>query len=261
MNTLTLDDLHELVPAAFAEEPALDRVSGRYSFIPTTNLIERLRQTGWFPVSARQSHRAADVRHTTHMITFRQPNPEITIGGAAAQVILTNNHMGLRRATLLAGFIKWACSNGLMVSAGVAETKANKIHIDNANLDFEQAFETAMYQLDTAVAQIAAWQKTELNFVQELDFASKAVLMKNNNDPVWSKHFDAREFLTRRRPEDRGHDLWSVFNVVQENMLQGGVMGVSRITRPITQVAETMRINQGLWNLTNAYHGELHGNN
>jgi len=51
-----------------------------------------------------------------------------------------------------------------------------------------------------------------------------------------------------------------VFNVVQENVMKGGVRGAVRETKPINQVAEIQRINQGLWQLATDY-GKLHGVN
>ena len=66
--------------------------------------------------------------------------------------------------------------------------------------------------------------------------------------------------LQRRREDDYGDDLWSVFNVVQENMVAGGgVPGVfhpRRTLRRITGVISSQEINQGLWALASRYAAE-----
>jgi Domain of unknown function (DUF932) len=260
MKILTEDELQRIVPAAFAEEPA-DHVSDRYSFISTRNVIDRLVDTGWYPVEASQSSRVHDTIHATHMVKFRKPDTRIQIGGVSPEICLFNNHMALRRISMRAGFYKWACSNGLVVSVpGTVDERIDKIHIDNAAFNFEKAFTAAANRLQTATAYIERWMEIPLNFIEQQDFAAKAVLIRNHDDPVWSKHFDAHEFLNRRRPEDRGQDLWTVFNVVQENIMKGGVQGAVRTTKPITQVAEVQRINEGLWQLATEY-GTLHGVN
>jgi Domain of unknown function (DUF932) len=259
MKNLTLDELRRMVPAAFATEPAV-HVSDRYSFIPTTRIISEVMDRGWLPVEARQSKRACDQLHTTHMIVFRRPDTNLHVGGVLPQINWTNNHAAARRGTLLGGFFKWICSNGLVVSAGIAETKYHRIHIDGADLDINKALAACLARLDEAESDIHKWMNLELNFGQKQDFARRAIIVKNQNDPIWSSHFDAHEFLNTRRPEDKRNDLWTVFNVVQENIIQGGIRGANGTTRGITQVSETMRINQGLWQLATEY-GNLHSKN
>jgi hypothetical protein len=248
-----------MVPAAFAEAPA-ERVSDRYSFIPTEPLINLMAERAWFPTDARQSGRVSDPLHTTHMITFRQPDSRVKVGDVSPQVTLFNNHAAQRRATLRAGFYRWLCANGLVVSVGMVDIRGDYIHIDGASFDFEADFNNAIGRLDDACKQIAQWTEIKLNFVQQNEFAAKGILIKNNNDPYWSKHFDANEYLTRRRDGDKSNDLWTVFNVVQENILKGGVQGAVRTTKPITQVSEIQRINESLWQLATDY-GNLHGVN
>jgi Domain of unknown function (DUF932) len=259
MNNLTMDELRRKVPAAFATEPAV-HVSDRYSFIPTTRIISEVMDRGWLPVEARQSRRAVDQRHTTHMIVFRRPDTKLKIGGVLPQINWTNNHAAMRRGTLLGGFFKVVCSNGLVISAGIAETKYSRIHKDGAEFDIDEALVSCLGRLDEAEQDIDKWMSIDMNFGQRQEFAAKAVLVKNQNDPIWSAHFDAHEFLNVRRPEDKQNDLWTVFNVVQENIIQGGVRGANGTTRGITQVSEVMRINRGLWQLTQEY-GNLHGTN
>ena len=256
MTTLTKSDLMDICPAALASSPATYKVSDRYSFISTEHIIDQCMERGWFPVEAHQSRRTADTYHATHMITFRQPDSDIMVEGATPQITLFNNHMALKRAKLVAGFIKWMCSNGLVVGTGIAETRQTKIHIDDAALEFEIAFQSALNNIDNAVHSIQRWAKTDLSFQQERQFADQCVLMREHDVAFWASENDSRAFLERRRKEDFKHDLWTVFNVVQENMIRGGVTPKTRETRGITAVNEIERLNVGLWNVTDKFfHG------
>lgn len=259
MNTLTLENLRTIVPAAFAESPA-SNVSDRYSFIPTEPLINLMAGRGWYPTDARQSKRVTNAAHTTHMITFRQADARVKVGDVTPQLTLFNNHAAQRRATLRAGFYRWLCGNGLVVSVGIVDIRGDYIHIDGASFNFEEDFANAINRLDGACKQIAEWTNVELNFVQQQQFAYDSILIRNNDDKYWSNHFNPFDFLARRRDGDRGNDLWTVFNVVQENILKGGVQGAVRTTKPITQVKEIQRINESLWQLATEY-GTLHGVN
>jgi len=62
-----------------------------------------------------------------------------------------------------------------------------------------------------------------------------------------------------RRDEDSGNDLWSVFNRVQENMLQGGTLIVTprdngkvrrSRSRSIRSIEQNLDVNKMLWSLS-----------
>jgi len=64
--------------------------------------------------------------------------------------------------------------------------------------------------------------------------------------------------LRARRAADAGSDLWSVYNVVQENLIQGGVLkraagGRLTRTRKVRAIREDVRINTGLWAIAERY--------
>lgn len=259
MKTLTLDSLREIVPAAFADGPS-SRASERYAFIPTEPLIHKIRERGFEPVRAHQSKRTQDTVHAIHSITFRDPRSQARVGDVLPEITLVNSHNLMRRYSLLAGLFRLACSNGMVTSLGIGESKSSRIHLDDANLDVLANLDIALARVEEAYGSVQEWQKTELPWLEVQNFARDAILIKNGGDQYWSKHFQPHEFLRRRREADQGNDLWTVFNVVQENIMRGGVQGVTRETRPITQVREVVRINQDLWQLAEKY-GTIHGRN
>ena len=64
--------------------------------------------------------------------------------------------------------------------------------------------------------------------------------------------------LEHRRREDAGNDLWRTLNVVQENMIRGGLKDYSRRkengkqfvrTRAIAGIDENVKLNKALWHL------------
>jgi hypothetical protein len=66
------------------------------------------------------------------------------------------------------------------------------------------------------------------------------------------------QLLETHRDGDRGNDLWTVFNVVQENAIKGGIegLGTDRLgrervyrTRPVKGIDQTVGLNRALWKL------------
>ena len=98
-------------------------------------------------------------------------------------------------------------------------------------------------------------QNIELTPEQQADFARKTVKL------VWPDHsedwIDPNELLRTRRVADQGADLWRTFNVVQENIVRGGlpVHSDSRFkhTRAIKSAIRDVDVNVALFDLALAY--------
>ena len=69
---LTTDDIARLAPSALAQE-ASDGMSQRYTYIPTIDVLNGMREAGFLPFRVTQSGTRDPSRseHTKHMIRFR----------------------------------------------------------------------------------------------------------------------------------------------------------------------------------------------
>src|SRR5262249_42553830 len=94
--------------------------------------------------------------------------------------------------------------------------------------------------------------RRELTRAEQLRFAEQALEIRycqGHRAP-----FMPDVILAPRRPADLGNDLWHVYNVVQEHLMQGGdagrtVTGRSVRSRRLTSIREDVRINTTLWQL------------
>ena len=62
----------------------------------------------------------------------------------------------------------------------------------------------------------------------------------------------ADQLLEARRPEDMGHDMWTVLQRVQENAVRGGQLGRSAKgrrmrTREVASIDRGIGLNRALW--------------
>jgi hypothetical protein len=62
-------------------------------------------------------------------------------------------------------------------------------------------------------------------------------------------HMDPMLLLAPRRGEDQGRDIWTTYNVLQENCVRGGFKLNKRTSRELRNIDALDRVNTGLWDL------------
>lgn len=164
--------------------------------------------------------------------------------------MLINSHDGTSAYQLRAGLYRTLCMNGLLARVG----DFGVIHVPHRGNIIANIIEAAL-QLAGGFSAINdvidLMQAARLTESQRLRFAEQAFNIRFQRwdaKPV----FAPRRLLEARRELDQGDDLWRVYNVVQENMMRGGLAytnlrGRSSSTRGIRAIREDVRINTALW--------------
>lgn len=237
------------VPAVLAQAPAAS-VSQRYTFIPTTRLIDDLQSLDWFPVGAKGSTRPQDIA-ARHMIRFRsKENLETPLRSVCPELVIVNAHNGLCSFNLKAGLFRLICSNGLVVSEAIFAS----IRIRHINYSYD-AVRDAVFQYAQRIPQITEkvreLQAIQLDETLRLTFARQAVALRFEDRPEAMQLVDVQALLRPMRSADNGQDVWSVLNILQEKLMNGKfVIGdKKRQARPIQNVQRTISLNQRLFDL------------
>ena len=76
-------------------------------------------------------------------------------------------------------------------------------------------------KLPLTVESMNKMKETEFNQEQAVDFAKKAIETRFTKDEMKRIEIDIEGLLKPVRKEDEGSDLWSIFNVVQEKLIEG----------------------------------------
>ena len=216
--TLTNDQIVKLAPAAGAKAPH-EMVSDRYSFVPTIEAVELLRSVGWLPVSVKQSGTRKDDRkgYQKHIIRFMQG--ALANDQERVDLVMTNSHDRGCAFQLCASIWRKICCNGLMVSSELFNFSHKHIGFDG------QSFMDSAYQIAEGAGEIAD-QVEDLKTI-ELAPDEKGVFAMAAHHLLYENPEAApirpEKLLCERRYDDKGNDLWTTFNVVQENIMKGGI--------------------------------------
>ena len=257
------DQLRTKCPSIFTEAPSGD-VSNQYTHIPTYKVVEDMRQLGWDVVDAQQvnAYKKDNRGYQKHLVVFQ--NDDLQIDGKDGdtvhpRVLLTNSHDARNAFQFQAGLFRLICSNGLVVST----QDFAKLKIRHMGYDFSELKNTIteiVNQLPLTIESMNKFKETELNEQAKQEFALKALGLRFNNDnalEVSDLGVNIDELIKPTRNEDVGDDLWSVFNIVQEKLVEGDFEysnGVKiRKARKIKNFKQDLQLNQELYALASEY--------
>jgi hypothetical protein len=259
MQILSLDQIQKQAPSVFATQPWHER-SEKYRFFPTITIVEELIKNGFAPVSARQSNsRIVGKQHfTRHVLRFRHPDmmQACNVGEEIPELSLLNSHDGTSAYKLMLGMYRLVCRNGLTVkSQDINEITVR--HSGRADLIGEviEGSYKIIEETPKAIAQVEEWKQTRLNKEQQLAYAEAALVLRDTALDVQPNRLLSARRLADQSELNGNRDLWRTFNVVQENLIRGGIVGSnanqSRVTlRAVKAVDSDTKLNRALWVLT-----------
>ena len=261
------EQLRELCPLAFAEAPTNPDVSGKYLFVNTETIVDDLDKLGWKPVQAAQrKSRGNGTIFSKHMVAFQ--NPDIKIKGEGGddsfpRIIMTNSHDGMQAFKFSVGIFRLVCSNGLVV----ADEQFSEFKIKHKGYTFGELREVvnqAVEDLPNKVQVLNDMKNRTLTQDEKNKLALDAMLIRANITPGSEKasefNYDEEtieDILDPKREEDKGDDLWRVFNVIQEKITQGdfhaALTGAKvRKVRKIKSFEKDLKVNKELFKLATA---------
>ena len=252
---ISKEDIKKAAPSVFTKHGS-STVSEKYTHIPTERVLDDMQALGWSVVDVKEIKARKNQGFQKHLLVFA--NPEIVINGEDGdtvfpRILLTNSHDGKNAFTFQAGLYRLVCSNGLVI----ADQEFGSMKIRHMGYDFEslQVLITQMVEkLPLTVESMNKFKSKQLSEEQKQKFALEALGLRFDTE---GKIFDVSEFLTPTRKEDEGSDLWSVFNIVQEKLVNGmftyGNSGKTRKARKIKNFQQDITLNGDLYKLALQY--------
>ncbi|CAM6004838.1 unnamed protein product [Sphagnum balticum] len=148
----------------------------------------------------------------------RYRGPELT-PGTFLDVVYDSKHMGRGVDRILLGIYRMVCTNGLFVGMNFFkhEIRHSGSTYDNLNIGIAAAL-GMQAKLARTIERMQAIQLTD---AQRETFALEAVKLLTPENALQVRH----RLLTPKRALDQSNDLWTVYNVIQENAMQGRNVG------------------------------------
>jgi hypothetical protein len=244
---ITLDQLKSQTPSVFATSPST-KMSDKYVFVPTMDILENFEREGWELASAKQVGRGI---HSVHELRLR--NGELPkVGDTLVEAIIRNSHNGMASFRVSAGLHRLVCSNGLTVPTALAES----FNIRHSRFDLDEVkrlTESFAGKLPKIEGSVKRMMERVMTIDEKIEFVRKSVGIRFGQDKVLNE-LQIVGLLTPNRDEDQGDDLWTTFNVVQEKYIRGGIETTSQRgrrtkLRGLENIMAVNQVNTKLWTL------------
>ena len=247
---LSIETLQEVAPSVFATSPS-PKMSDKYTFVPTIEVVENFDKEGWKVYSAKQVGKGNYAQHELRLRNGELPQ----VGDSLIEAVIRNSHNGISSFSVSSGLYRLVCSNGLTVPTSVADA----ISVRHMNFDLGMVREITdqfAERLPVIQRSVGKMESTFLSEGQLVDFVNKSAMIR------WEKgsipKFKLEDFLRPERDGDVGNSVWKTFNVIQEKFVRGGMKYNSKKGRVVSMrelknFYNINKVNTGLWELAESY--------
>jgi hypothetical protein len=254
------EEMRKVAPSIFATAAHQSR-SERFQPIPTIEILRALTKEGFVPVGAKQSacRDESKIGYTKHLIRLRRidDGKAYSVGDTVCEILLKNANDGTSAYDLMAGLFRIRCKNSLVTQTGTVESVKVR-HSGDVNAKVIEGTYRVLSQAEKTLAAPADWSTVKLDGEERLILAEAAHFIRFGDDQSdMASAIKPQQLLIPRRYDDRANDLWTTFNIAQENIIRGGLRGVQldgegrrvrRVsTRAVNGIDQDIKLNKALW--------------
>lgn len=220
-----------LLPSVLTETNK-DSVSERYKHIQTSDILDALSAQGFNLVSQQGKKTDVHGKHGLLLVNREIGFTDKTGSDNFATVSLFNSHDGKSAVTLVSGFFRQICSNGMI--AGNASEWLKIRHSQKGHELIGSTVEQLPFKIAAFRDFINKMQNTELTGEQ----IAVLTLMIYEQLQHMRKLPSPDSLLSVRRLDDNSTDAYTVMNIIQENAVRGGMLTANsnRRLRPLTRL-------------------------
>lgn len=218
------------------------RGSEKFGFISSSDLATRLETQGLTLADVVESkirkNKEERQGYQKHVLRF---NTGLSNKHGNLQVLAINSHEGSSALTFRMGFFRMVCSNGLIIGSDlIPQIKVR--HTANGLL-----------KLNDSVDELLQWQKVAMDNIEKMtsrklsqdEFEKLAI--ESVKLRLGEKFTDKIvPLFEAKRYEDNKEDLFTAFNVIQENIMRTGFYALNKETNVSTKVRAIRGVNASL---------------
>lgn len=210
----------------------MHRGSEKFGFISSASLAANLESKGLKLANVVESkirkNKGERLGFQKHVMRF---DTGVSNRHGNLQLLAINSHEGSSALTFRLGFFRLVCSNGLIVGSDLVPMIKVR-HSASGILKLDSAIEEAMEYQTAATIAMTRMMDTKVT-PETFEALGREILKLRLEDKYSDKLVPLFE---SKRWEDNKEDLFSVFNVIQENVIRTGFYALNKETNVATKV-------------------------
>lgn len=247
-----LRKLEAFLPSLNKDWRSNQRIKSKPFQAETMDAIKTFIGRGWNVVGGYEK-RGKNRKIQNHHIKMVHPDLAIKNNKgkneACALLNISNSCNGSSPLDFNIGMYRQVCSNGMVAHTKYSQGKIN--HTEKDLNDFNQIICNFEGKTQLVIDEFGKLKEKELSPQQMVEMAASAAELRfgENHD------INIDQLLNSIREEDEGNDVWSVYNRIQENITQPGMIvdNTGKLIGGITDVSQDINLNKQLFNLAHAY--------
>jgi hypothetical protein len=223
------------------------------NYIETADVVNDLQKEGWKIGGVCENRNKKTKQISDNYVKLY--HPDLTMKNNQGQteclsnVYLTNSTTGNTALQVDYGLFRLVCSNGAIT--GVREDVGSIPHTEKGIGKYPTIINNVNEIAKSALSYFNSFKNKVLTSKQIKKLATDALRLRFNK----AQNINSQQLLNVHREEDKGDDLWTVFNRIQENLTKSNMMvdANGRLLTGTTSVKQDIAVNQKLYNLVEAY--------
>ena len=220
----------------------------------TVNVVSSLKDKGWIVDGVFENRSKKSRKIDNHCVKLTHPDLNMKIGNKTegfANMYVMNSCDGKHPLNLDFGMYRVVCGNGLVRKDIIADTKIKHTEKDYNRLP--QIIANLENKIQPMFKQFESLKNVTLTSKQLSELLSKVSKLRgfDRNTSLAVRN----QLLNVHRDEDKGDDLWSVYNRLQENLIKPNMLvnADGEIIGGVSNPFENIKVNQDLYELVEAY--------
>ena len=244
-----INKLSAFIPSLDSSWRASQRINSKATMVESIDAVREFQRQGWNIAGAYEQRNRNNRKVGSHFIRMEHPDFKVTNSKGQTDAVATmnifNSCNGSKPMELDLGAYRQVCSNGAIVHTSYSSAKIP--HTEKGQYSLQEILCDLGIRTQGVMEEFNKLKERDLSPAAAMKLATQAAEIRFGK----GHRVDVSQLLNVVRDEDKGDDVWTVFNRIQENLTQPhritDVFG--NMMSGVTDVAEDTRINKELFEL------------
>lgn len=247
-----INKLSAFIPSLDSGWRANQQIKSKPFQIESLDAIREFQRQGWNIVGALQN-KGKNRKVNNHFVKMEHPDFQILNKKGQTEAVATMNIQnscdGSKPMELDLGAYRLVCSNGAIAHTSYSNAKV--AHTEKGQHSLQEILCDLGIRTQGVMDEFNKLKDSNLSPKEAMSMATEAATLRFGADV----NFDVNQLLNIVRDEDKGDDVWTVFNRIQENLTQAHRItdNDGKMYSAVLDSKEDTRINKELFQLAYAY--------